>query len=429
VRVLVVGGGGREHALCWKIAQSPKVSELYCAPGNGGIAEVAKVVDIKAEDLEGLLRFARDQRIDLTVVGPEAPLVSGIVDLFEQAGLKAFGPSLKAAEIEGSKAFAKEFMKRHGIPTAPFKVFTDPEEAKVWVKAQEKPLVVKASGLAAGKGSIVCERKEEALQAIDLIMVEKAFGQAGEKVVVEERLFGQEVSLLCFCDGEDILPLSASQDHKPLLDGDKGPNTGGMGAYSPVPFFDHELEKKVMERVIVPTVKGLKEEGRPYKGVLYVGLMVDERKEPWVLEFNCRFGDPETQPLMVRMKGDLVDIALACIEGRLREVAIDWDPRPSVCVVMAQEGYPGPYEKGKEIKGLEEVKDMEDVWVFHAGTTVKDGKFYTSGGRVLGVTAIGRTYKEAIERAYKACSKIQWEGVYYRKDIGLKALKYLEQSL
>lgn len=429
MRVLVVGGGGREHALCWKIAQSPKVSELYCAPGNGGIAKVAKVVDIGAEDLERLLRFAKDKRIDITVVGPEAPLVSGIVDLFEGEGLKVFGPSRKAAEIEGSKAFAKEFMKRHGVPTASFKIFKEPEEAKSWIKTQKKPLVVKASGLAAGKGSIVCEGEEEALNAIDLMMVKKAFGQAGEEVVVEERLYGQEVSFLCFCDGENLLPLSASQDHKPLFDGDKGPNTGGMGAYSPVPFFDHNLEKKVLEWILWPTVRGLKEEGRPYKGVLYAGLMVDEKGEPWVLEFNCRFGDPETQPLMVRMKGDLVEIILACVEGRLKEVSIDWDPRPSVCVVMAQQGYPGPYEKGKEIKGLQEAETMEDVWVFHAGTVLKEGKFYNSGGRVLGVTALGRTYAEAIERAYIACSRIQWEGVYYRKDIGFKALRYLGQSL
>lgn len=429
MRVLVVGGGGREHALCWKIAQSPRVSELYCAPGNGGIAKVAKIVDIGTEDVEGLLRFAKDNKIDVTVVGPEVPLVLGIVDLFEEEGLKAFGPSRKAAEIEGSKAFAKDFMKRHGIPTASFKVFKEPEEAKSWIRTQKKPLVVKASGLAAGKGSIVCEGEEEALQAIDLIMVKKAFGQAGNEVVVEERLYGQEVSFLCFCDGENLLPLSTSQDHKPLLDGDKGPNTGGMGAYSPVPFFDHNLERKVLERILWPTVKGLKEEGRPYKGVLYAGLMVDEKGEPWVLEFNCRFGDPETQPLMVRMKGDLIEVILACIEGRLREVSIDWDPRPSVCVVMAQQGYPGPYEKGKEIKGLQDVEAMEDVWIFHAGTVLKEGKFYTSGGRILGVTALGRTYAEAIERAYIACSKVRWEGAYYRRDIGFKALRYLGQSL
>lgn len=429
MKVLVVGGGGREHALCWKIAQSPMVSELYCAPGNGGITKVARVVDIGVEDLEGLLRFAKDKKIDLTVVGPESPLVLGIVDLFQEEGLKAFGPNRKAAEIEGSKAFAKEFMKRHGIPTAPFKVFKDPDEAKKWIQGQKKPLVVKASGLAAGKGSIVCEKEEEALEAIDFIMVQKVFGRAGEEVVVEERLFGQEVSFICFCDGEDVLPLSASQDHKPLLDGDKGPNTGGMGAYSPVPFFDRELERKVLERILLPTVKGLKEEGRLYKGVLYAGLMVDERGDPWVLEFNCRFGDPETQPLMVRMKGDLVEIILACLEGRLKEVTVGWDPRPSICVVMSQEGYPGPYEKGKEIKGLEEAEGMQDVWVFHAGTVLKDDKFYTWGGRVLGVTALGRTYAEAIERAYTACSKIQWEGAYYRKDIGFKALNYLGQSL
>lgn len=422
MKVLIVGGGGREHALCWKLSKSPKVKALFCAPGNAGIAEVAHPVDIEAEDLEGLLRFAKDEGIDLTVVGPEAPLVQGIVDLFEGEGLKVFGPSKAAAELEGSKAFAKEFMRRHGIPTAPFKIFDDPEKAKKWICNFHKPLVVKASGLAAGKGTIVCEDQKEAIDAIDEIMVKKTFGEAGAKVVVEERLYGQEISYMALCDGETILPLSSSQDHKRLLDNDQGPNTGGMGAYSPVPFVNEGLEERIIQEIMLPTVKGLREEGRPYRGVLYAGLMIDRGGDPWVLEFNCRFGDPETQALLVRMEGDLLEVILACVEGRLSEVSLAWDPRPAVCVVMASKGYPGAYEKGKEILGIEEAEKMRDVWVFHAGTKREKGRLVTAGGRVLGITAKGKDLAEAIRRAYEAVGRIWWEGVHYRTDIGQKGL-------
>jgi phosphoribosylamine--glycine ligase len=420
--VLVVGGGGREHALCWKIAQSPLLKKLYCAPGNGGIGEIAENVPINAEDLEGLLNFAKSEGIDLTVVGPEAPLVKGLVDLFEKEGLKVFGPNKLAAEIEGSKAFAKTFMKKYGIRTAPFEVFDDPQKAKRYVLESERPLVVKASGLAAGKGTFVCESVEEALNAIEEIMVKKAFGEAGSKVVIEEKLEGFEVSYMVVSDGENAIPLSPSQDHKRLLEGDMGPNTGGMGAYSPVPFLTSELEERILKEIMIPTIRGLKEEGRPYRGLLYGGLMIDKEKNPWVLEFNCRFGDPETQPLMVRMEGDLLEIMLCCLEGKLNQVRLQWSDQPAVCVVMAQKGYPGSYEKGKEIKGLEEAVRMKEVWVFHAGTIKRNGKFYTSGGRVLGVTARGKDFEEAIKRAYEAVEKISWEGVYYRKDIGKRAL-------
>jgi phosphoribosylamine--glycine ligase len=420
--VLVVGGGGREHALCWKIAQSPLLKKLYCAPGNGGIGEIAENVPINAEDLGGLLNFAKSKGIDLTVVGPEAPLVKGLVDLFEKEGLKVFGPNKLAAEIEGSKAFAKTFMKKYGIRTAPFEVFDDPQKAKRYVLESGRPLVVKASGLAAGKGTFVCESVEEALNAIEEIMVKKAFGEAGSKVVIEEKLEGFEVSYMVVSDGENAIPLSPSQDHKRLLDGDMGPNTGGMGAYSPVPFLTSELEERILKEIMIPTIRGLKEEGRPYRGLLYGGLMIDKEKNPWVLEFNCRFGDPETQPLMVRMEGDLLEIMLCCLEGKLNQVRLQWSDQPAVCVVMAQKGYPGSYEKGKEIKGLEEAVRMKEVWVFHAGTIKRNGKFYTSGGRVLGVTARGKDFEEAIKRAYEAVEKISWEGVYYRKDIGKRAL-------
>lgn len=422
MKVLVVGGGGREHALCWKIAQSPLLKKLYCAPGNGGIGEIAENVPINAEDLGGLLNFAKSEGIDLTVVGPEAPLVKGLVDLFEKEGLKVFGPNKLAAEIEGSKAFAKTFMKKYGIRTAPFEVFDDPQKAKRYVLESGRPLVVKASGLAAGKGTFVCESVEEALNAIEEIMVKKAFGEAGSKVVIEEKLEGFEVSYMVVSDGENAIPLSPSQDHKRLLDGDMGPNTGGMGAYSPVPFLTSELEERILKEIMIPTIRGLKEEGRPYRGLLYGGLMIDKEKNPWVLEFNCRFGDPETQPLMVRMEGDLLEIMLCCLEGKLNQVRLQWSDQPAVCVVMAQKGYPGSYEKGKEIKGLEEAVRMKEVWVFHAGTIKRNGKFYTSGGRVLGVTARGKDFEEAIKRAYEAVEKISWEGVYYRKDIGKRAL-------
>ena len=421
MKVLVVGGGGREHALVWKIAQSPKVSKVYCAPGNAGISEQATIVPIKANDLNALLEFASKEKIDLTVVGPEEPLTRGIVDLFESKGLFIFGSSKKAAEIEGSKGFAKEMMRKYRIPTGSYEIFEDPKEAKNYVRKQGAPIVVKADGLAAGKGVIVCNTVEEAIESIEKIMVEKIFGDAGNRVVVEEYLVGEEASYIAFTDGKAILPMASSQDHKPIFDGDKGPNTGGMGAYSPAPVVTNQVHEKILEKILRPIIQGMGEEGRPYKGVLYAGLMIYDG-HPKVLEFNARFGDPETQPVLMRMKGDIVPILEGCIKGNLSGCEIEWDTQASVCVVMASQGYPGDYEKGKPIGGLKEVSRMEDVFVFHAGTALKDGQMVTNGGRVLGVTGLGKDIPRAIERTYQAVKKISWEGVHYRKDIGQKAL-------
>jgi len=419
-----VGGGGREHALAWKIAQSPKVSKVYCAPGNAGISEQATLVPIQANDLSRLLEFALKEKIDLTVVGPEDPLTRGIVDLFESKGLLIFGATKKAAEIEGSKAFAKEMMKKYHIPTAFFEIFDNRNEAVKYIRKQGAPIVVKADGLAAGKGVIVCKTVEEAIHSVDQIMVEKIFGNAGNRIVVEEYLVGEEASYIAFTDGKTILPMASSQDHKPVLDGDQGPNTGGMGAYSPAPVVTDEIHEKIIEKVLRPVIYGIGEEGRPYKGVLYAGLMIHEG-HPKVLEFNARFGDPETQPVLMRMKGDIVPILEACMKGNLSRHKIEWDNRASVCVVMTSKGYPGDYEKGKIIEGLKEVSRMERVFVFHAGTTFKDGKIMTNGGRVLGVAGLGEDIPRAIERAYEAVKKISWDGVHYRTDIGQKALCWL----
>jgi phosphoribosylamine--glycine ligase len=424
MKVLVVGGGGREHALVWKIAQSPKVSKVYCAPGNAGISEQATILPIKANDLKGLLEFALKEKVDLTVVGPEEPLTKGIVDLFESKGLSIFGSSQKAAEIEGSKAFAKEMMRKYHIPTASYEIFTNRNMAVEYIRKQGTPIVVKADGLAAGKGVIICKTVEEAIQSVDLIMVEKKFGEAGDRVVVEEYLVGEEVSYIAFTDGKAILPLASSQDHKPIFDGDQGPNTGGMGAYSPAPVVTEEVNEKIIEKILRPIIQGMGEEGRPYKGVLYAGLMI-HNGHPNVLEFNARFGDPETQPVLIRMKGDIVPILEACIKGNLSQCEIEWDSRASVCVVMASKGYPGDYEKGKTIGGLKEVSKMNDVFVFHAGTGFKDNLVVTNGGRVLGVTGLGGDIPRAIERTYQAVKKISWEGVHYRTDIGKKALCWL----
>lgn len=427
MKVLVVGGGGREHALVWKIAQSPKVERVYAAPGNAGIAEEPKTecVDIPANDLEALRDFALKEGIDLTVVGPEEPLVKGIVDLFEEAGLVIFGPRKDAAILEGSKAFAKNFMKEMGIPTAEFEVFEDPDEAKKYIRSKGAPIVVKADGLAAGKGSIVCKTVDDALEAVDRIMVDRVFGDAGNRVVVEEFMKGEEASFIVITDGENIVPLASSQDHKPVYDNDEGPNTGGMGAYSPAPVVTEEIYQKTMEEIVIPTIEGMKKKGVPFKGVLYVGLMIIDDKQPKVLEYNVRFGDPEAQPILMRMKSDIVDALTASIEGRLNECRIEYTPEAAVCVVMASGGYPGKYEKGKVIHGLDEVAKMEKVKVFHAGTRKVDGSFVTNGGRVLGVTALGDGIKEAIQRAYDAVSKITWEKVHYRRDIGAKALRRL----
>ena len=424
MKVLVVGGGGREHALVWKIVQSPKVSKVYCAPGNAGISEQATILPIKANDLKGLLEFALREKIDLTVVGPEEPLTKGIVDLFESKGLSIFGSSQKAAEIEGSKAFAKEMMKKYHLPTASYEIFTDRNMAVEYIRKQGAPIVVKADGLAAGKGVIICKTVEEAIQSVDLIMLEKRFGEAGNRVVVEEYLVGEEASYIAFTDGKVILPLASSQDHKPIFDGDQGPNTGGMGAYSPAPVVTEEVNEKIIEKILRPIIQGMGEEGRLYKGVLYAGLMI-HNGHPKVLEFNARFGDPETQPVLMRMKGDIVPILEACIKGNLSQFEIEWDSRASVCVVMASKGYPGDYEKGKTIGGLKEVSQMNDVFVFHAGTGFKDDLVVTNGGRVLGVTGLGGDIPRAIDKTYQAVKKISWEGVHYRTDIGKKALCWL----
>lgn len=421
MKVLVVGGGGREHALVWKIAQSPRMSKLYCTPGNAGISEQATILPIKANDLNGLLEFALKEMIDLTVVGPEEPLTKGIVDLFESKGLSIFGSSKKAAEIEGSKAFAKEMMKKYHIPTGSYEIFEDPEEAKKYIRKQGAPIVVKADGLAAGKGVIVCNTVEEAIQWVERIMVEKTFGEAGNRVVIEEYLVGEEASYIAFTDGKAILPMASSQDHKPIFDGDRGPNTGGMGAYSPAPVVTDQVHERIHEKILRPMIQGMGEEGRPYKGVLYAGLMI-HNGHPRVLEFNARFGDPETQPVLMRMKGDIMPILEACIKGNLSGCKIEWDSRAAVCVVMSSKGYPGDYEKGKPISGLKEVSRMEDVFVFHAGTALKDDQIITNGGRVLGVTGLGKDIPRAIERTYQAVKKISWEGVHYRTDIGQKAL-------
>jgi len=426
VNVLVVGSGGREHAITWKIAQSRRVDKIYCAPGNGGMSEIAELVDIGVEDIGGLLGFAKKKKIDLTIVGPEVTLVAGIVDQFQQAGLKIFGPVKELANLEGSKVFAKENMAKLGVPTADFKVFKDAEKAKKYIKEKSAPLVVKADGLCAGKGVIVCKTENEAIDAIKLIMEDKKFGAAGDKVIVEDCLVGEEASIIVLSDGKNVVPLASSQDHKAIYDGDKGANTGGMGAYSPAPAVTDGLFKKIMEEIIKPIIKGISREGKFYKGVLYAGLMMTEQG-PKVLEFNVRFGDPETQAIFPRLKNDLVELIQASIDGTLDKQALDWDPRPCVSVVIASGGYPAKYEKGKTITGLDEVKKMKDIVAFHAGTK-RAQTFVTNGGRVLNVTALGNSIKEAIDKAYKAVGKINFENMYYRRDIGRRALSRQEAN-
>ena len=417
MRVLVIGGGGREHALVWKISQSPKVTDIYCAPGNAGTAEIATNVSIAADQIDQLLEFAQNNEIGLTVVGPEQPLVMGIVDQFEEKGLRIFGPTGRAAELEGSKAFSKDIMKKYGLPTADYEIFTSHELAQRYFDKESGPIVVKASGLAAGKGVILCRNSAEGLNAVDTIMKDKSFGEAGDQVVIEEFLEGQEVSVLAFSDGNTVLLMDSAQDHKAALDGDKGPNTGGMGAYSPAPIFTDILRQKVLDTIMLPLVRAMKSEGRPYKGILYAGLMLT-KNGPKTLEFNARFGDPETQPLLVRMESDIVPLFEACIDGTLDQHELRWKSEPSVCVVMAAEGYPGSYENGKEISGLNEARALLDVVVFHAGTKTEEGKVLTNGGRVLGVTATGPDTPNAIKKAYEAVDKIQWDGIHFRKDIG-----------
>lgn len=421
MKILVVGSGGREHALVWKIKQSKKVEKIYCAPGNAGISRIADCVDISVTDVKKLVSFAKKEKIDLTVVGPESSLVAGIVDAFEKSNLRIFGPSKKAAELEGSKVFSKEFLKKYNVPSAPFEVFSDKEKAKKYLDSRGAPIVIKADGLAAGKGVIVAKTVAEAKQAVDLIMADKAFGDAGDKIIIESCLTGEEASFIAFTDGKTVLPLPTSQDHKAIFENDEGPNTGGMGAYSPAPVVTDAIADFVMNRVMLPTVKGLEAEGRPYKGMLYAGLMIDGDKIN-VLEFNCRFGDPEAQPLLMRLKSDIIDIFEAAIDGKLDRVEMKIDPRPTVCVVLASGGYPGPYDNGKIIGGLSKAASCKGVEVFHAGTQKVKGRIVTKGGRVLGVTAVGNTLKDAIARAYTAVDEISWTGCYCRRDIGAKAL-------
>ncbi|KAF0188940.1 MAG: phosphoribosylamine--glycine [Desulfobulbaceae bacterium] len=428
MKILVVGSGGREHALVWKISQSPRVIKIYCAPGNAGIKKMAECVDIAATDIERLCQFAKKEKIDLTIVGPESSLACGIVDRFEEEGLRIFGPRKSAAILEGSKVFAKEFMAKYDIPSAPFKVFDDLKKAKKHITQAGVPLVIKADGLAAGKGVIVATTLKEAKDAVTLIMQDKAFGDAGSKVVIEDCLKGEEASYIAFTDGKTILPLPTSQDHKAVFDGDKGPNTGGMGAYSPAPVVTEAIADFVMNKVMLPVINGMAAEGRPFKGMLYAGLMIDGDNVK-VLEFNCRFGDPEAQPLLMRLKSDVVDIFEAVIDGRLDTIEMKIDPRPTVCVVMSSGGYPGQYETGKVIKGLTAASLVDGVQIFHAGTAIKNERTVTAGGRVLGITAVSKTLEKAIEQAYKAVNHIQWTGAHYRHDIGAKALRSHEKQM
>jgi len=424
MKIMIIGSGGREHALAWKVSKSPLVSKIFCVPGNAGIAEVAECMPGDVADCEGLAKLALDKGADLTIVGPEAPLSLGIVDMFRDQGLAVFGPSREAAQVESSKIFAKELMRDAGIPTADFEVFTGQGRALDYVKGKGFPIVVKADGLAAGKGVIICKDIEEARQAIQDIMVRRVFGDAGDRVVVEECLAGEEISFLAFTDGETVLPMASSQDHKPIYDEDKGPNTGGMGAYSPAPLVTPAMHRRIMDRVMIPAVRGMKTKGIPYQGVLYAGLMIVDG-EPLVLEFNCRFGDPEAQPILMRMEDDLVPVIQAVIQGRLSGVSLSWSPGASVCVVVSSSGYPGPYEKGKVIRGLEEVSGIPGLAVFHAGTRMNNGRVLTNGGRVLGVTALGSDLREAVEKAYSALDRIRFDGIYFRRDIARKGLKRL----
>ncbi len=423
MKVLVIGGGGREHALAWKAAQSPRVEKVYVAPGNAGTAREPGLenVAIGAEDIPALFRFAADNAIDLTIVGPEAPLVAGIVDTFRDGGLRIVGPSRDAARLEGSKAFSKDFLQRHNIPTAHYGVFTEVNEAVRYIHDHGAPIVVKADGLAAGKGVILAQTTDEAIAAVKDMLAGNKFGEAGHRVVIEEFLEGEEASFICLVDGATALPMATSQDHKAAHDGDTGPNTGGMGAYSPAPVVTPEIHERIMREVIEPTVKGMALEGHPYTGFLYAGLMIASDGTPKVLEFNVRFGDPETQPIMLRLQSDLVELCEAALDGRLEDVTAAWDSRASLGVVMAAGGYPGDYRKGDVISGLD-YENPEGVKVFHAGTAERDGKVVTAGGRVLCVCALGATVSEAQRRAYARVKRISWRDAWYRTDIGHRAV-------
>jgi phosphoribosylamine--glycine ligase len=423
MKVLVIGSGGREHALAWRAAQSPQVEIVYVAPGNAGteLEPGIENIPLAGEDIAGLLAFARDKQVELTIVGPEAPLVAGIVDRFSDAGLPCFGPTAAAAQLEGSKAFAKDFMARHKIPTAAYGNFTGIDEAIAFIHEQGAPIVVKADGLAAGKGVIIAQTIAEAETAVRDMLAGNAFGEAGHRVVIEEFLLGEEASFIVMADGEHILPLATSQDHKARDEGDLGPNTGGMGAYSPAPVIDDALFEKAMETVIRPTVRGMAEQGMPFTGFLYAGLMISPDGDIKVLEFNVRFGDPETQPIMMRLQSDLPDLCLAAVKGKLDHMSAQWDPRPAIGVVLAAGGYPDSYSKGHVISGLDTADDVA-YRVFHAGTALENGEVVTSGGRVLCVCALASSVAEAAQAAYAGCEDIQWDGAFYRSDIGYRAI-------
>lgn len=423
MKILVIGSGGREHALIWAIAKDKKVKKIFCTPGNAGTSEIAENVPISAENIDELLKFAKENNIDLTVVGPEVPLINGITDVFEEAGLKIFGPNKDAAQLEGSKSFTKNLLKKNNIPTASFFETDSPEKAKEFIKDKKYPIVIKADGLAAGKGVIICENEREANNAIEDIMIKKIFGQAGQRIVIEEFLKGEEASILAFTDGNAIVSLPPSQDHKKVYDGDKGPNTGGMGAYAPTPLITKKLEEKIISKVLYPTLEGLKREGIVYKGIMYAGLMIVEG-EPFVLEYNVRFGDPETQAVLPLLKSNITDLFFSTIEENLTNERIEIDDKYAINVVLASKGYPGSYEKGKVIKGFEYFKGREDIILFHAGTKKQGNEILTSGGRVLNVTAIDKEIESAINKVYSEINKINFEGMYFRTDIGKKALKY-----
>ena len=446
MKVLIIGQGGREHAIAWKIKQSSRLRKLYCAPGNGGIARVAENIPIKADSLNGLAGFCEKEKIDLTIVGPEGPLASGIADLFKKRNLRIFGPGKAGARLEGSKVFMKELCRDEGIASADFEIFDDAGKAKDFIKSRPVPVVIKADGLAAGKGVIVAKTKAEALNAVDNIMVKRIFGSAGDKVIVEECLEGEEASIIVVSDGENIVPLASSQDHKRIFDGDKGGNTGGMGAYSPAPIVTDEIFDMTISKIIIPAIRGMKKRNAPARGVLYAGIMISN-DEPKLLEFNVRFGDPETQAILPRLNSDLLELIESATDGSLKDYSLNWSGKSCVCVVMASGGYPGKYEKGKEISGIEKALELEDTLVFHAGTTYGDrsrhdtptgtglssgsivsgqdlspSRVLTNGGRVLNVVALGEDLKEAIDKAYRACKLIKFDGAYYRKDIGYRAI-------
>jgi len=420
--VLLIGSGGREHAIAWKLAQSKNLGRLYIAPGNPGTAQCGKNIPIGVSDTDKLVDFARQNNIALVVVGPEDPLAAGVVDVFEAAGKKAFGPSAGAAQLEADKAFAKQLMRSSAISSAEGQVFERFADAKAYIASRDEPVVIKAAGLAKGKGVFVCDDPADGIVAAEKIMCGKIFGSAGDKIVVEDKLLGEEASILAFVDGRNIYVMESSQDHKPIGDGDTGPNTGGMGAYSPAPVVTDAMMDRIAREILVPVVDGMNRNGTPYKGVLYAGLMVTAGG-PRVLEFNVRFGDPETQPILMRLKSDLLEIMLAVCDGTLDDVTLQWDPRPAVCVVIAAGGYPGEYEKGKIITGIAQAEKLEDVVVFHAGTAAKNASLVTNGGRVLGVTAMGQTIADAKAKAYEAVDKIKFDGAYCRRDIADKAIK------